>query len=133
VATDLDIQQAVALLDKPAVNAVHPPTIVIMSPETGDFILGNRDGFVQLAVASLKAAQGEVQSFKNKDWVKIDDLDWRISGLKPDPIAHIYQPVKKTRFQKAWRNVLGTLAVLMLVLFILVGFITSVRWALHVN
>lgn len=104
-----------------------------MAPESGDFILGNRDGFVRLAVASLKAAQGEAQSFRNAKWVKIEDLDWGISGLKPDSSAHIYLPEKQSRFQKLWRSVFGLLAVLLLILFILVGFITSVRWALHVS
>jgi hypothetical protein len=121
MATKLEILQALALLEKPEIDVAHPPAVVVMPPDSGDFILGNRDGFVRLAVASPKADRGEAQSFKDKDWVRIEDLDWGISGLKPDPSAHI------------WRSGLGSLVVLLLVLFILVGSITTVRLALHVS
>ncbi len=133
MATEHEIQQALALLDRVEMDGDHPPAIVVMAPESGDFILGNRDGFVRLAAASLRASLGEEQSFEKKDWVIIEDLDWGISGLKPDSSAHIYLPVKRTRLQKLWNSAWGFLLVLLLVIFIFVGFIASVRWVLHVS
>lgn len=120
------ISHALALLDGPAENSAYPPAMVVLPPDSGNFILGNRDGFICLAVAALKAAQGEEQSFKGKPWVKIEDLDWGVRGLKLDPNAHIYLPTKRTRFQKAWRNVLGLLVVLLIVVCALIGFATVV-------
>ena len=122
------IAQALDLLATAASDSTHPAAMVVFPPDSGSFILGNRDGFIRLAAASLKAAQGEEQSFKGQPWVAIADLDWSIRGLKPDPSAHIYLPTRLTRFQKMREKGLGILMFLLVALCILVGLGTIIKW-----
>ena len=93
------ISQALNILESDDVNSAHPPAIIILPPDSGQFIVGNRDGFIRLAVASLKAARGEEQPFKREPWVVVEDLDWSVAGLKHDASAHIYSRTQRTRLQ----------------------------------
>jgi hypothetical protein len=93
------IQTALEALEKIEDNSLHPAAMIVMPPDAG-FINGNSTGFVKLAIASLKAAQGEAQSFKGQSWVGTGDYDWMLGGLTPDENAHIYLPPKKTR--RSW-------------------------------
>ena len=122
------IAQALDLLETAASDSTHPPAMIVLPPDSSRFILGNRDGFIRLAAASLKAAQGEEQSFKGQPWVHTEELDWRIDGLKPDPSAHIYLPTRFTRFQEMRQKVLGILVFLLVVLCLLVGLGTIIKW-----
>ncbi len=69
-----------------------------MPPDSGEFIRGNSGGFLLLAIASLKAAQGQPQSFRVEPWIGVDENDWVLRGLKPDADAHLYLPKK----QRGW-------------------------------
>jgi hypothetical protein len=105
-----------------------PPAMVVMPPDMGDSILGNRGGFFHLAIAALKAARGEEQKFEDAPWVYHNDIDWQIHGLKPDPNAHIYLPEKQTRFQQIKGAVLGYVLLFALVGLIVTGFVTFLGW-----
>ena len=73
----------------------HPPAMIVLPPDAG-FISGNSGGFVRLAIASLKAAKGEAQSFEGQPWVGAwEEYDWMLSGLTPDENAHKYLTLKK--------------------------------------
>lgn len=112
-------------------DANRPPAAVVMPPGQGDFIVGNSGGFVQLAIAALRAAGGEEQLFKKESWWIDYDLDWSIKGFKPDPDAHIYLPPTKTRFQNLWRNLLGLCVVAAILTSLLVGAVTIFTWLMH--
>jgi hypothetical protein len=71
------------------------PAVVLMPPDSGEFIRGNSGGFVRLAIASLRAAQGQPQTFRHEPWLGVDEQDWILQGLKPDTNAHAYLPKKK--------------------------------------
>jgi hypothetical protein len=93
------IQNVLDTLEKIEDESPHPSAMIVMPPDVG-FISGNSSGFVKLAIASLKAAQGKAQSFKEAPWVGACEYDWMLSGLTPDENAHIYLPKKKG--QKSW-------------------------------
>jgi hypothetical protein len=93
------LETALETLEEIEDDSTHPAAMIVLPPDTG-FINGNSGGFVQLAIASLKAAQGEPQSFKGQPWVGVYEYDWMLGGLTPDESAHIYLLPKKTR--KSW-------------------------------
>jgi hypothetical protein len=93
------IQAALEALEKMEDDSPHLAAIIVMAPGA-EFISGNSTGFVKLAIASLKAAQGQAQRFKGLPWVGTGDYDWMLSGLTPDENAHTYLPPKKTR--RSW-------------------------------
>ena len=122
------IEEVVALLEGVSSNSPETPAMIFLPPDSGDFIIGNQGGFVRLAIASLKAAQGERQLFKNKPWISDDDLDWSSRGLKYDEHAPLHLPAKRTLFQKILRSILGfSLMGIFLVCFV-VGLITTFHW-----
>lgn len=127
------VSQALSVLESTIGNSANPPAIIVLPPDSGKFIVGNRDGFIRLAVASLKAAQGEEQPFKRESWVSVEDLDWGVAGLKPDDSAHIYLRTPRTRLQRLRSKVFGFVAALLLLLCLLVGFCTIVRWIFHLR
>jgi hypothetical protein len=91
-----EIAQAIALLEN--INDYStPPAVFLLPPDSGEFIHGNEGGFVYLAIASLRAAQGEKQSFKNAPWVGSYEFDWFMHGLCPDSEAHVYLPTKQRK------------------------------------
>ncbi len=102
-----------------------------MPPGQGDFIIGNSGGFIQLAIAALRAAGGEERLFKKESWWIDYDLDCSIKGFKPDPDAHIYLPPTKTRFQKLWRNLLSLCVVAFILAALLVGSLKIFTWMMH--
>jgi hypothetical protein len=95
--TQAEIAQAIALLENIDEDPAYPPSVILMSPDSGNFINGNAGGFVHLAIASLRAAQGEQQSFKNASWVGVDETDWILHGLTPNADAHLYRPTKRRK------------------------------------
>jgi hypothetical protein len=127
-----EIKQALTLLEPALSELQQPPAVVALPPDSSQFLIGNQGGFIHLAVASLKAAQGTAQSFKKVPWFVAYELDWSLSGLKPDENAHTYLPAKLTRAQRVIRSSAGLLVVLLAALSILVGFVTIVRWIVHV-
>jgi hypothetical protein len=90
MSTQERVDAALAILEAEQTQSNVLPATVIMPPDSGDFIIGNPEGFVHLAIASLRAAKGEKQSFKDHSWWVNYELDWAIPGLKPDSSAHIY-------------------------------------------
>jgi hypothetical protein len=127
MASGNEIERALAMLDTPDSDANHPAAMIVLPPGSGDFIIGNRDGFVRLARAALRAAQGEQQSFKDASWVCAQDLNWSVAGLKMDESAHIYLPVKLTRFEKLRQSIFGLIIVALVLICLFVGFVTVVR------
>jgi len=91
-----EISQAIALLETIENDEASSPAVVLMPPDSGEFIRGNSGGFVRLAIASLRAAQGQPQRFRDEPWIGVDEQDWILQGLKPDADAHVYLPKKKT-------------------------------------
>jgi len=91
----LEIEQAIALLETIKSDEGSSPAVVLMPPDSGEFIRGNSGGFVRLAIASLKAAQGQSQNFRGEPWIGIEEYDWILGGLKHDADAHLYLPKKK--------------------------------------
>jgi hypothetical protein len=125
------VEAALAILEEAQPDSTEPPATVVMPPDSGDFIIGNSEGFVHLAIASLKAAQGEKQSFKNYPWWVNYELDWTIPGLKLDPRAHIFLPLAVTGFRLLWSKVWGYGAPLLAAMCLVVGVVTVIRWVMH--
>ena len=126
------VDAALAILEAEQAQSTEPPATVIMPPDSGDSIIGNAEGFVHLAIASLRAAKGEKQSFKDHSWWVNYELDWAIPGLRPDPSAHIYLPSKLTGFKLLLSKVWGYGAPILVVICLVVGLGTIIRWAMHV-
>jgi hypothetical protein len=116
--TNERIDAALATLEQASLGQDQPPAIVRLAPpDNSAYLLGNRDGFVQLAIASLRAARGQDQSFKKVPWICEEDLDWGLLGLKYDSSAHMsLRPP-----QKWWGKLLSTVLLLALLLCLLVG------------
>ena len=122
------IAESLSLLEKIDPAAPDPPAMIVMPPDSGDFIIGNSGGFVRLAIAALMAAQGQPQAFKNEAWVSVQDLDWGVQGLKLDPTAHIYLPPKRTRLQHIGGSLWGYCLLLLVVGVWVTGFVTILHW-----
>ncbi len=131
MAIEGEIEQAIDVLERALSDSDLPPAVVIQPPDSGEFILGNRNGFVCLAMACLKAAMGKVQSFENESWIVAIEHDWGLKGLQPDENAHIYLPTKLTRSQKIRRSTILFLIFSLIVLWLAIGLITSIRWIIH--
>lgn len=125
---DEELEQIIGQLSTLAATEDKPPAMVVVAPDQGESILGNRGGFLHLAVSALKAARGEEQKFKNAEWVCHEDIDWQIAGLKPDPLAHVYRPEKRTRFQRLRGEVFGGVLLLAVFGFLVTGWITFWNW-----
>jgi len=125
------IEQAINLLERTLSDSDQPSAVVIQPPDSGEFILGNRNGFVCLATLCLKAAMGKVQSFENEQWIVAVEHDWDIKGLMPDENAQTYLPIKPTRFQIIRQSTILLSILSFIACCIVVGFITIVRWIVH--
>ena len=121
------IAEALARLEIIENTSADPPAMIVLPPDSGQFIIGNSGGFVSLAIAALKAAQGEPQPFKDARWVGQKDLDWALKGLQHDPSAHIYLPPKPT----IWLNILRFIVPVFLMLCLAAGFVSVIRWGYH--
>jgi len=131
MSTQESVEAALAVLKDVQANSTKPPATVVMPPDSGDFIIGNAEGFVHLAIASLKAAKGEKQSFKDYPWWVNYELDWSIPGLKPDPSAHTYLPVTNTGLRLFWSKAWGYGAPLFMAICLAVGVLTIIRWLMR--
>ena len=125
--TNESINAALETLQLTEQSSAEHPAMIFFPPDSGKFIVGNRDGYVQLAIASLKAAQGSTQSFKEAPWVAEVDLDWALAGLQYDPSAHIYLPPKQTTWGRFW----NATAPLVLAVCFIVGVGTIVYGLIH--
>jgi hypothetical protein len=94
--TQNELDEAIRLLENLPCDCEHPPAMIVLPPDAG-FISGNPGGFVHLAIASLRAAQGQEQSFRDKPWAGQWEYDWMLAGLKPDAEAHRYLPTKRRK------------------------------------
>jgi hypothetical protein len=101
--------------------------MVVLPPDADQFMIGNRGGLVRLAIAALKAEQGERQSFAKSDWVFEDDLDWGVKGLALDEYAHLYIPEKTSK----GRQFLGSVAAYVLLAVIVIIFVAGVASVSH--
>jgi hypothetical protein len=131
MSTREDVRTALEILENVEWGSGDPPAVIVMPPDSGEYMIGNAGGFVRLAVAALKAAQGEQQSFANEPWVNDYEMDWGVKGLKPDPSAHIYLPPTLTPRQRLWRGVWGYGAPLSLAICLAIGVITIIRWLMR--
>jgi hypothetical protein len=95
--SDQSIEVAISALEQASIDSIQSPAIVRLAPDNDAYVLGNRDGYVKLAIASLRAAQGNDQSFKDTPWVSTEELDFGFSGLRYDPAAHTYLRPPRTR------------------------------------
>ncbi|WP_263367934.1 hypothetical protein [Edaphobacter bradus] len=121
------IQQALAILEEEPL-AFDQPALVVMPPDSKSFLVGNQGGFLHLAIASLHAAIGEKQTFKDKPWFGVEDYDWQIAGLTPDADARIYLRSPLSKWQKLRGNILGVSIGLSILACLIVGFCTIVYW-----
>jgi hypothetical protein len=125
---DEKIESAIALLEEEALKLEKPPAMVVMPPDMGESILGNRGGFIRLAVAAMKAAQGQNQNLNKQPWVCAEDFDWQIKGLSYDEYAHMHLPEKPTKWQIRRQSAIGLIVGLSLVGCFMVGFVTIIHW-----
>ncbi len=122
------IDTALLLLEEVTADIMHRPAVVVMPPDSGAFVIGNKGGFLQLAIASLKAAQGEQQKFNNAPWITGLELDWGLSGFKPDENAHTYMTKSRSGF-RLLLNQLAKYIILSLIVGIFIsGFVTALHW-----
>jgi len=122
------IQQAIELLEN---SVADRPALVVMPPDSKSFLMGNQTGLINLALASLHAALGEKQTFKNNPWLVIEDYDWDLAGIALDEDAHIYLPPPQTKWQKFRRNFFGAAVGFLLAASILVGLGTIASWLIR--
>ena len=125
---DEKIETAIALLEEEAAKSDKPPAMVVMPPDMGNAILGNRGGFLRLAIAAIKAADGQNQNLDKQPWVCHEDYDWQIEGLSFDEYAHMHLPEKPTPWEKRWRNIIGILIVTFVAVCLAIGFGTILHW-----
>jgi len=121
------IQQALSILEQEPFE-FNRPALVVMPPDSESFLVGNAGGFLHLAIASLRAAQGEKQIFKDQPWFAVEDDDWQVAGLTPDESAHIYLRTPPTKWQRLRRNFFGVLFLLSFLVCSIVGLATIIYW-----
>jgi hypothetical protein len=122
-----DIDIALSALEQAQTAAEGVPAIIRLAPDSDAYVLGNREGYIHLAIASLKAAQGSDQSFKDVPWVDTEELDWGLHGLRYDPSAHTYLRPAETRWGKFWSAAIP----LVLAVCFLVGVVTIGYGVIH--
>jgi hypothetical protein len=125
---DERIEAAIALLEEEAQKSEKPPAMIVMVPDNEKLILGNRGGFLRLAVAAVRASQGQNQNLDKQPWVCNEDLDWQIEGLSFDDYAHAYLPDKLTRRQRQRQNAINLFIGLSLVGCLAIGVVTIIHW-----
>lgn len=117
------IDNALTSLEQFTSPTSSKPALVRIAPDSDCFLIGNQDGYVRLAIAALKAAKGEDQSFKGEDWVSEEELDWGFKGLKYDPDAETRLRKPPSAISEASR-----MSILLFVLaFAIIGAYVSVR------
>lgn len=124
-------ERARTLLEQAVSELENPPAVIVFPPDSDAFIVGNRGGLIRLAIASLKAAEGKTQQFRNESWVTDLEPDWSVKGLKFDASAHLYLPEARSKGFRIRQKALGILVALAFASCLIVGFITIVRWILH--
>ncbi len=122
--SQVKIEEAISLLESVVKDVERPPAMIVLPPDVG-FILGNPGGFIHLAISSLRSAQGQEQSFKDKPWVGQSDWDWILAGLKPDADAHTYLPKKKSKLRMRLQE-LVKYSLFLLFLFVMGAGIVSI-------
>ncbi|MBB5343634.1 hypothetical protein [Tunturibacter empetritectus] len=125
---DEKIETAIALLEEEAAKSDKPPAMVVMAPDMGESILGNRAGFLRLAIAAVRASQGESQNLDSQPWVCHEDADWQIKGLSFDEYAHMHLPEKLTPWKERRQKILGILVVAFVAGCLAIGFGTILHW-----
>ncbi len=87
---------------------------------------------MQLAIASLKAAQGETQTFKKEPWFVVQDYDYDLAGLEFDESADIYlsKPASPNRVKRFLFQLCGMLFLLGIAAIFGLGLLTSINWLL---
>ena len=125
---DEKIESAIALLEEEALKSDNPPAMVVMAPDMGESILGNRGGFLRLAISAAKAAQRQNQNLDKQPWVCHEDADWQIEGLTFDELAHFHLPERPTRWQNLRQQVIGAIVLLLIVACFVVGLGTIASW-----
>ena len=122
------IDAAITLLEEEALNSDKPPAMVVLAPDMGESILGNRGGFLRLAIVAAKAAQGENQNLDEQPWVCHEDVDWQIEGLTFDALAHFHLPERATRWQNLRQQIIGYIVLILIVACFVVGLGTIAGW-----
>ena len=105
--------------------------MVVLPPDSDRFIVGNKGGLIRFAIATLKAVQGEEQSFADSDWVYEDDIDWGIKGIQLDETAHVYIPAKKSKTRLTIEKLVGYTVLIAIVSIFVVGIVTISHWLWH--
>jgi hypothetical protein len=123
------IEGVMSLLEVKAQRNETPSTIVML-PFKDDSIRGNSGGFIRLAIAALRASQGENQRFSEKAWVKQGEFI-TVQGLTFDSDAHRWEPKRLSNGLewKRWRqSITAWLIILSVLLCLAVGFGTITHW-----
>jgi hypothetical protein len=125
------VEQALAILENASTHVAEPHAMVVLPPDSDRFIIGNKGGLIRLAIATLRAAQGEKQSFVDSDWVYEDDIDWSVKGIELDETAHTFIPEKKSKTRLVLEKVVSYSVVIAIVSVFVVGIVTISHWLWH--
>jgi len=115
------IEAAIALLEQELAQPGGPPAVVVMESDSHS-ILGNRGGYLNLALASLSAAQGQDQELGDQAWA------WEIDTLKFNADAHIDPPKRITEWHRRAKNALNLALLALILTFLIIGLLTVLRW-----
>jgi len=105
------------------------PDAAIRTESDGDngLILGNRAGFLRLAILALEAAQGDNIQFKNHAW--IEEEGWRITGFTY--VEAIAQPQLDPPFWRSPQQIFGWLFVSAIAGIFLLGLLSALGTVRH--
>jgi hypothetical protein len=123
-----EVEQSLTFLEQIKGEEDPAPAMIILPTDADQFIIGNRAGLIELAIVALKAAEGEEQAFKGRSWVRNDDAEPVVKGLKLDPDAHTYLALKQTQFQQLRNNVLNLSLRTVILVGTLAGLVILVLW-----
>jgi hypothetical protein len=107
------------------------PALVVMPPDSQSFLQGNRGGLVYLAIASLRAATGRKQIFKDNPWLVVEDYDFDLAGIELDEAADICLPPVLSKWQIFKNNFFGYAFVIVFLAMFGIGFVTSVNFLIR--
>ncbi len=125
---DSGISESLAALERIELGADDPPALIVPPAYEDPYFRGNAGGFVRLAIAALKVAQGQEQTLRNEPWVCNQDFDWGLEGLKLDPLAHLDLPPKRTHMQRRLGSLLGIGLGLCLAAIWVIGLVRTLSW-----
>jgi hypothetical protein len=125
------VEQALAILEIANSHVAEPHAMVVLPSDSDRFIIGNKGGLIRLAIATLRAAQGEKQSFVNSDWVYEDDIDWGVKGIELDETAHVSIPEKKSKVRLVIEKLVAYTVLIAIVSIFVVGIVTLSHWLWH--